>query len=104
MVGDRGLCLGREFDDITWANFQGAILFPILYNISVCPQAQLIQGFELGYVQYANDTQVYLLMDGQTDSTSGILAKALEAVSDWLQQSQLKPNPAKTEVLFKSGG
>ena len=43
---------------------QGAILSPMLFNVYMRPLTWLLQSFGLGCHQYADDTQLYLLMDG----------------------------------------
>lgn len=58
---------------------------------------------ELGLHQYADETQLYLLMDRWTDATLSNLAERLEAIVGWLNQSQQRLNPVKTEVLWLSG-
>ena len=78
---------------------QGAILSPMLFNIYMRPLAQLVRSFGLGCHQYADDTQLYLMMDNRPNTPPTALTKCLEAVTIWLRQSLLKLNPQKTEVL-----
>ena len=79
---------------------QGAILSLMLFNIYVHPLAQLIWSFRLGCHPYADDTQLFLLMDGHLLTPPDCLARCLEAMVDWLKWSWLKLNLAKTEVLW----
>lgn len=50
--------------------------------------------------QYADESQLYLLMGGQLVAIPTNLVKGLEAVMGWLKQSQLRINPIMTEVLW----
>uniref|UniRef100_A0A670IWM0 Reverse transcriptase domain-containing protein n=1 Tax=Podarcis muralis TaxID=64176 RepID=A0A670IWM0_PODMU len=104
-ISGRGLrvALGREMSSrhsLVCRVPQGAILSPMLFNIFMRPLAQIVQSFGLGCHQYADDTQLYLLMDGHTDSAPNTLTRCLEAVAGWFHGSQLKLNPSKTEVLW----
>lgn len=69
--------------DIPWYAVSPKGRAPMLFNIPMCSLAQLIWKSGLGYHQYADDTQLYLLLDRQLDSATDILATALEVVADW---------------------
>lgn len=76
---------------------QEVILSLKLFDIYMCPLARLIQGVRLM-------TPSYLVMDSQQDSAPETLARALEAVDDWLQQNWLKLRPIKKQALFLNHG
>uniref|UniRef100_A0A670HZ87 Reverse transcriptase domain-containing protein n=1 Tax=Podarcis muralis TaxID=64176 RepID=A0A670HZ87_PODMU len=97
-ISGRGqrVALGREMSShhsLVCGVPQGTILF-------MRPLAQLIRSFGLGCHQYADNTQLYLLMDGHTDSAPNTLTRCLEAVAGWFRGSRLKLNSLKTEVLW----
>ena len=79
---------------------QGPILSPMLFNIYMRPLAQLVRSFGLGCHQYADDTQLFLLMGGHPSTPPDCLTSCLDAVVEWLKRSWLKLNTAKTKVLW----
>lgn len=54
---------------------QGAILTPMLFNMLFNPFTQFVGTFGLDSYQYADDTHLHLLMNGQPAFTPDILAK-----------------------------
>lgn len=67
---------------------QGEILFLMLFNIYMCPLTKIAQGQEYSLCchQHAYDTQLYLLINRWTDSTSGVLEGALKAMAGCASQ------------------
>lgn len=66
------------------------------------PLAQIAWMQGLGYHQYADDPQLYLLLDGWSAFRPEDLDLALQAAVWWLRLSQLKLNPMKMEFLYLS--
>lgn len=64
---------------------QRVILFSMLFNIYMNPVAQIVWRHRLDYHQYADDTQFYLLLDGQLNSGPDNLDRLLQAMAGWLK-------------------
>lgn len=70
----------------------------------MCPFAQLVQSLGLVCYQYANGTQLYLLLGGYLDTVLANLAGGVEAIVVWLKKDRLRLNPIKMEALWLAGG
>lgn len=82
---------------------QGALLSPMLFSIDMSLFTQLAWSFRLGCHHYPDDSQLYLLLDGQPATTLQHLAEGLEAMVGWLK-NRLRLSPTKTEVLWWEKG
>lgn len=65
----------------------------------MCLLARLIRRFGAGYNQYADGTQLFLLLEKQSDVALLALSQCMDAEAGWLRKSWLKLNPSKTEVM-----
>jgi hypothetical protein len=78
---------------------QGSILGPILFMIYMIGLSYLLDEFGIGYHFYADDTQLYVVVD-DVDSTNVLLERILESVTNWMIQKRLKLNGNKTECML----
>jgi len=60
---------------------QGAVLGSLLYTLYVAPIAGIIASFNINHLQYADDTQLYMALDGTNVSTG--LDNCLKTVKEW---------------------
>lgn len=66
---------------------QGAILSLTLFYIYMCPLTQIIQRHRLDCHQYADETQLHLLLDSQPGFSPEDLNGGIQAIIGWLKQS-----------------
>lgn len=78
---------------------QGSPLSPVLFNIYIHPLLNIIRKNDLCFHSYADDTQLYLRINGQKDHHQQ-LQKCLTLIDDWMTTSSLKLNGSKTELLL----
>lgn len=76
---------------------QGSVLGPLLYTLYVAPIAAIIASFDVHHMQYADDTSLYIALDGTNVDFN--LDCCFEAVKGWFTLNGLSLNPDKSEAL-----
>ena len=82
---------------------QGSVAGPFMFTIYASPLESVIKSFGVDCMIYADDTQLYLLLDPSTrDTQLHRLEECIRGVKSWTAENKLLLNDAKTEVLHIS--
>ncbi len=76
---------------------QGSVLGLLLYTLYVALIAGIIAAFNINLLQYADDTQLYMAIDG-TNVNAG-LDNCFTTIKEWFALNGLSLNPDKSEAI-----
>ena len=79
---------------------QGSVIGPLSFTMYTAPLEDVISKHDLGKMVYADDTQIYIILD-DNDRSLFIprLEKCIVDIKQWSADNDLKLNDDKTEVL-----
>lgn len=78
---------------------QGSILGPLLFNLYMLPSSQLIRSYNVSYHNYADDTQIYVLLSAGEHGPVDSLCHCIKQISVLMQNNFLQLNSDKTEII-----
>ena len=80
---------------------QGSVIGPLSFTMYTAPLEDIIHAHGLGRMIYADDTQVYIVLDDKSDRALLIpkIERCVDDIKCWSTANYLKLNGDKTEVL-----
>ena len=81
---------------------QGSVLGPVLFTVYTGTLAFLLNTHGVSYHFYADDTLVYIMIEG-IDEAKNRISLLLSDIKIWMARRKLKLNDGKTEIIFIRG-
>ena len=78
------------------------MLGPLLFSLYIAPIADVIKSFNVQHAQYADDTQLYIALDGACSLP--VMNDCFNAVHRWFTLNGLALNPDKSEAIVVGTG
>ena len=78
---------------------QGSIMGPVLFNLYMLPLGQILRNNNVGYHNYADDTQLYITLSTADYAPIETLCQCIDQINNWMRQNFLQLNKDKTEVI-----
>ena len=81
---------------------QGSVIGPLVFTMFTSPLEDIIASHGFGRMIYADDTQVYVILNHDDASLIPKLERCISDIKAWSSANDLKLNEEKTEVLHIS--
>ena len=81
---------------------QGSVLGPVLFTVYTGTLAFLLNAHGVSYHFYADDTLVYIMIEG-IDEAKNRISLLLSDIKIWMARRKLKLNDGKTEIIVIRG-
>ena len=77
---------------------QGSVLWPILFTLYTTPLEDIFAKYNLEFMFYTDDCQLYAVCNKPSDSVT-VIGNCISEVREWMQSNQLVLNDNKREVV-----
>lgn len=79
---------------------QGSILGPMLFSLYILPLGSILRKHGISFHCYADDTQLYLPLKRNDNSSVKLLLDCLADIKAWMAMNFLHFNESKTEIVI----